>query len=68
MKEYQTMLASPRVPAVNALMMNHCCNVRQVKKPEESKYPWDYFTVKATIPAEEAFLPLAKSQCALVKK
>jgi branched-chain amino acid transport system substrate-binding protein len=48
--------------------MVHDMYLMQVKKPSESKYPWDYFTVKATIPAEEAFLPLAKSQCALVKK
>jgi len=40
----------------------------QVKKPSESKYPWDYYTVKATIPADEAFQPLAKSTCRLVKK
>jgi len=48
--------------------MAHDMYLMQVKKPSESKYPWDYFTVKATIPAAEAFLPLAKSQCALVKK
>jgi len=48
--------------------MVHDMYLMQVKKPSESKYPWDYFTVKATIPAEQAFLPLAKSQCPLVKK
>jgi branched-chain amino acid transport system substrate-binding protein len=40
----------------------------EVKKPSESKYPWDYYKLKATIPGDEAFLPLAKSSCALVKK
>jgi branched-chain amino acid transport system substrate-binding protein len=40
----------------------------EVKKPEESKYPWDYYKVLATIPAEEAFRPLAQSECPLVKK
>lgn len=40
----------------------------QVKKPEESKYPWDYFKLLATIPAEEAFTPLDKSTCPLLKK
>jgi branched-chain amino acid transport system substrate-binding protein len=40
----------------------------EVKKPSESKYPWDYYKLKATIPADEAFLPLARSVCALVKK
>ena len=40
----------------------------EVKKPEESKYPWDYYKLMATIPADEAFLPLEKSACPLVKK
>jgi branched-chain amino acid transport system substrate-binding protein len=40
----------------------------QVKKPAESKTPWDYYTVKATIPADQAYQPLAQSNCPLVKK
>lgn len=40
----------------------------QVKKPAESKRTWDYFWVRGTIPGQEAFLPLDKSGCALVKK
>jgi branched-chain amino acid transport system substrate-binding protein len=40
----------------------------QVKKPEESKYPWDYYTLKATIPAEQAYQPLSLSTCPMVKK
>jgi branched-chain amino acid transport system substrate-binding protein len=48
--------------------MMHDMYLMQVKKPEESKYPWDYFAVKAVIPAEEAFQPLSKSTCPLVKK
>jgi branched-chain amino acid transport system substrate-binding protein len=40
----------------------------EVKKPSESKYPWDYYKLKATIPADDAFLPLSKSVCPLVKK
>ncbi|MEP6839293.1 MAG: ABC transporter permease, partial [Bradyrhizobium sp.] len=40
----------------------------EVKKPDESKYPWDYYKLIATIPAEEAFIPLEKSVCPLVKK
>ena len=48
--------------------MVHDMYLMQVKKPSESKYPWDYFTVKATIPAEQAFLPLAQSKCSLVAK
>jgi hypothetical protein len=33
----------------------------------ESKYPWDYCKLVATILADEAFLPLSKSVCKLVK-
>jgi branched-chain amino acid transport system substrate-binding protein len=40
----------------------------EVKKPEESKAPWDYYKQLATIPAEEAWRPLAQSECPLVKK
>ncbi|MCG5236320.1 ABC transporter substrate-binding protein [Xanthobacter oligotrophicus] len=40
----------------------------EVKKPSESKAPWDYYKLRATIPAEEAFRPLAESECPLVKK
>jgi branched-chain amino acid transport system substrate-binding protein len=42
--------------------------VFEVKQPSESKYPWDYYKLKATIPAEQAFVPLSKSTCPLVKK
>ena len=42
--------------------------VYEVKKPSESNYPWDYYKLKATIPAEQAFLPLSRSVCPLVKK
>ncbi|HEV3044632.1 MAG TPA: ABC transporter substrate-binding protein [Roseiarcus sp.] len=40
----------------------------EVKTPAESKYPWDYYKLIATIPADEAFRPLAESACPLVKK
>jgi branched-chain amino acid transport system substrate-binding protein len=46
----------------------HPVYVFQVKTPAESKYPWDYYKLVATIPAEEAFRPLDKSECPLVKK
>src|SRR5439155_3871624 len=48
--------------------MVHDMYLFQVKKPSESKGPWDYYRLVKTIPAEEAFQPLAKSGCALVKK
>ena len=40
----------------------------EVKKPSESKGPWDYYKTVSTIPAQIAFKPLADSSCALVKK
>ena len=40
----------------------------QVKKPEESKYPWDYYHVRQVIPANEAVLPAERSECPLLKK
>jgi len=40
----------------------------EVKKPEESKYPWDYYKLVATIPPEDAAKPLEASECPLVKK
>jgi branched-chain amino acid transport system substrate-binding protein len=39
----------------------------EVKKPEESKYPWDYYKLRATIPADQAFRPVADGKCPLVK-
>ncbi|CCE10065.1 conserved exported hypothetical protein [Bradyrhizobium sp. STM 3843] len=39
----------------------------EVKKPEESKYPYDYYRLVATIPADQAFRPLAAGGCPLVK-
>jgi len=46
----------------------HPAYLFEVKTPAESKYPWDYYKLVATIPAEEAFRPLAQSECPLVKK
>lgn len=48
--------------------MIHDMYLAQVKTPAESKGPWDYYNIKVTIPAEEAFMPIAQSKCALVKK
>jgi branched-chain amino acid transport system substrate-binding protein len=38
----------------------------EVKKPAESKGPWDYYKLRATIPAAEAFRPLKDGNCPLV--
>jgi branched-chain amino acid transport system substrate-binding protein len=40
----------------------------EVKKPEESKGPWDYYKLLAKIPADEAFRPLSESECPMIKK
>jgi branched-chain amino acid transport system substrate-binding protein len=39
----------------------------QVKKPSESRYPFDYLKLLATVPAEEAARPLSESACPMVK-
>jgi branched-chain amino acid transport system substrate-binding protein len=48
--------------------MMHDMYLVEVKTPAESKGPWDYYKIKGTIPAEEAFQPLSASRCPLVKK
>ena len=46
----------------------HPAYLFEVKKPEESKGPWDYYKLVTTIPADEAFRPLSESDCPLIKK
>jgi branched-chain amino acid transport system substrate-binding protein len=41
----------------------HDMYLMQVKKPDESKTAWDYYHVRQTIPAAEAFQPLSESRC-----
>ena len=48
--------------------MVHDMYLVQIKKPEESQYPWDYYKMLNTIPGDKAFKPLSKSTCPLVKK
>ncbi len=45
----------------------HPAYLFQVKTPAESKKPWDYYVIRATIPADEAFRPLKDGGCPLVK-
>ena len=40
----------------------------QVKKPEESTGPWDYYKILSTIPGDQAFRPLDEGGCPLVKQ
>lgn len=47
--------------------MIHDMYLLEVKKPSESKKPWDYYNVLATIPGKEAYIDPAKSGCDLVK-
>jgi branched-chain amino acid transport system substrate-binding protein len=49
-------------------LMQHDMYLFQVKTPAESKEPWDYYKLIATVPGNQAFLPLAQSRCPLVKK
>jgi branched-chain amino acid transport system substrate-binding protein len=45
----------------------HPAYLLEVKKPAESKYPWDYYKIRATIPADQAFRPEKEGGCSLVK-
>jgi branched-chain amino acid transport system substrate-binding protein len=45
----------------------HPAYLFEVKKPAESKGPWDYYKTRATIPADQAFRPLKDGECPLVK-
>jgi branched-chain amino acid transport system substrate-binding protein len=47
--------------------MVHSMLLLQVKKPEESKAPWDYYKILAEVPGDEAFRPLKDGGCPLVK-
>jgi len=46
----------------------HPAYLVEVKKPAESKGPYDYYKVRTTIPADQAFRPMADGDCPLVKK
>jgi branched-chain amino acid transport system substrate-binding protein len=46
----------------------HPAYLFEVKKPSESKGPWDLYKLVAEVPADQAFTPLSESKCALLKK
>ena len=46
----------------------HPAYLFEVKKPSESKGPWDFYKLVAEVPADQAFTPLSESKCALLKK
>jgi branched-chain amino acid transport system substrate-binding protein len=49
-------------------LMVHDLYLVQVKTPEASKYPWDYYKILATIPGDKAFPPPDPEACPLLKK
>jgi branched-chain amino acid transport system substrate-binding protein len=46
----------------------HSAYLFEVKKPSESKAPWDLYKLVGTVPGDQAFTPLDKSSCPLLKK
>jgi branched-chain amino acid transport system substrate-binding protein len=49
-------------------LMIHDMYLYEVKPQSDSKYPWDYYKLVATVPGDQAFMPESKSVCPLVKK
>jgi branched-chain amino acid transport system substrate-binding protein len=47
--------------------MVHSMFLFEVKKPEESRGPWDYYKVLAEVPGDQAFRPMKEGNCPLVK-
>ncbi|MBR0692679.1 ABC transporter substrate-binding protein [Bradyrhizobium lablabi] len=77
-KETKTVLAKMRETPVrdaftdNGMLredgrMVHSMFLFEVKKPEESKAPWDYYKVLAEVPGDQAFRPLKDGGCPLIK-
>jgi branched-chain amino acid transport system substrate-binding protein len=46
----------------------HSAYLFEVKKPSESKAPWDFYKLIGTVPGDQAFTPLAESKCPMLKK
>ena len=46
----------------------HNAYLFEVKKPSESKGPWDFYKLVGTVPGDQAFTPLSESKCPLLKK
>jgi branched-chain amino acid transport system substrate-binding protein len=46
----------------------HSAYLFEVKSPSESKAPWDFYKLIGTVPGDQAFTPLDKSTCSLLKK
>ncbi|MFT3780099.1 MAG: ABC transporter substrate-binding protein [Ottowia sp.] len=78
-KDSKTVMAKMREMPVNDMFakngklredgrMVHDMYLVQAKKPSESKDPWDLVKLVRVVPGDEAFRPLSKSECPLVKK
>ena len=48
--------------------MVHDMLVVEVKAPQASKAPWDYYTIKSVISGEDSAQPLSDSKCKLIKR
>jgi branched-chain amino acid transport system substrate-binding protein len=48
-------------------LMMHDMYLAQVKTPQQSKAPWDYYNIVRTLPAESVYGPESESTCALLK-
>lgn len=48
--------------------MVHDMYLAEVKSPEASRQPWDYYRIVRTVPGDQAFRPLSESECPLVKR
>jgi branched-chain amino acid transport system substrate-binding protein len=46
----------------------HSAYLFEVKKPSESKAPWDFYKLVGTVSGDQAFTPLSESKCPLLKK
>ncbi|WP_293428115.1 ABC transporter substrate-binding protein [Phreatobacter sp.] len=49
-------------------LVHDSMSLYEVKKPSESKAPWDYYKRLATIPGDQAFQPIATSTCAAARR
>jgi hypothetical protein len=47
--------------------VTHPIYLFEIKKPAESKYPYDYYKLLSTVPADKAFRPMDQGGCLLVK-
>ena len=45
----------------------HPMHLFEVKSPAQSKAPWDYYTLRRTVPADQAFRPIGQGGCPLIK-